>query len=126
MTAQFDDMVDRRVFYAGDTIISEGQFGTEMFVIESGTVEIWKGPEDNRLILNKIGPGCVFGEMALIDEKPRMASATAVDQVVCKTISKQLFLRNMAKLDPFMKRIVDVLTINVRSFSTQLDQKDEI
>lgn len=124
MTAQFDDMVDRRVFYAGDKIISEGQFGTEMFVIESGTVEIWKGPEDDKLVLNKIGPGCVFGEMALIDEKPRMASATAVDQVVCKTISKQLFLRNMSKLDPFMKRIVDVLTINVRSFSTQLDQKD--
>lgn len=113
--------LDRRVFYAGAEIIKQGTAGTEMFVIEKGRVEIWKGSADQKTVLGEIGPGAVFGEMALIDERPRMANATALDETVCKVVDKALFNKNMKLLDPFMAKVVEVLTKNVRSLSGQID-----
>jgi len=116
-----DAMIDRRVFYAGDKILQEGTSGLEMFIIESGKVEITKGEDDKKEILGTLSDGAVFGEMALIDDKPRMATATAVQETVCKVIDKKTFAQNMKTLDPFMRRVVDILTKNVRSLSRELD-----
>lgn len=117
-----DNVIDRRVFYAGQQIFLEGSAGSEMYVLESGCVQIYKGVEGTKKVLAHIGPGSVFGEMALIDDSPRMASALALEETVCKVISKQTFLQNMKSVDPFMRSVIDILTKNVRSLSRTLDQ----
>lgn len=114
-------VIERRVFYKGDVILNEGQSGGEMFIVESGSVEIWKGAGDTHKTLGYIEPGGVFGEMALIDDKPRMANATCAEDAVCKVIDKKMFTQNMKTVDPFMRTVIEILTKNVRSLSTRID-----
>jgi len=71
------DEFNERHFSAGDKIALEGEGGLMFFVVESGeaTVEV-HGEEVGRL-----GPGAHFGEIALIDRRPRTATVTAVSDL---------------------------------------------
>jgi CRP/FNR family cyclic AMP-dependent transcriptional regulator len=66
---------------AGETIFKQGDMGTAMYVVAEGEVEIWTGP----IMLETAHPGSVIGEMALIDNAPR--SATAKARTDCKLVS---------------------------------------
>jgi signal transduction histidine kinase len=65
-------------FSAGQEIFKEGDNGDGVYVVQNGLVEI-SAPvaQDTRLVLSQIGPGDMFGEMAVIDYKPRSACAVA-------------------------------------------------
>ena len=114
-------VIERRVYYKGDQIIKDGDNGAEMFIVESGSVEIWKAGPGGKKVLGYIEPGGVFGEMALIDNKPRMANATCAEDTVCKVIEKKIFIQNMKSVDPFMKTVIEILTKNVRSLSKRIE-----
>jgi signal transduction histidine kinase len=67
-----------RSFKAGETIFAAGDPGNGFFIVESGTVRISAVVEQNEpRTLATIGPGDFFGEMAVLDEAPRSATATA-------------------------------------------------
>ena len=69
-----------RTYNRGDVISEEGSRGREMYVIYSGEVHITKkDPAGHDAVLSVLGPGEIFGEMALIDHGPRSATATAVE-----------------------------------------------
>lgn len=65
-------------FKKGDTIIREGDPGKEMFVIEEGEVEILKGEPGSERRLGTLSQGDFFGEMSVIDDLPRAATARAL------------------------------------------------
>ena len=62
-------------YSSGETIFAAGDKGDKMYVIRSGDVEI----ERDGKIVEKLGPGGIFGEMALIDGAPRAATAKGQD-----------------------------------------------
>ena len=62
-----------RAFGAGETIFKQGEPRTFMFVVNEGEVEIRIGSR----IVEIVGPGGIFGEMAMIDGNPRTATAIA-------------------------------------------------
>ncbi len=69
----------KRSFPKGETVIKEGSGGAAFYLIESGEVTVTIGGEPRATL----GPGDHFGEIALIDEGVRTATATAVDDLVC-------------------------------------------
>jgi CRP-like cAMP-binding protein len=71
-------------FAAGQEVFREGRPGAEMFIIEDGEVEISRlhGAAEKRL--STLGPGDFFGEMALLEDRPR--SATARARTACKLL----------------------------------------
>jgi len=73
---------------AGNAIFLQGQPGTEMFGIVEGEVQLRTADR----VIATLGPDDVFGEMALIDGSPRMATAIAISDVVLAVIDKQRFL----------------------------------
>jgi CRP-like cAMP-binding protein len=75
-------------FQAGETIFAAGDRGDKMYVIRSGEVEI----ERNGKVVEKLGPGGIFGEMALIDGSPRAASAKAKTACEVAPITEKTFL----------------------------------
>ena len=61
----------------GKTLVREGQFGKELFLILFGTVEV---TQKGRLV-NALGPGDFFGELSALNRRPRSATVTALSEV---------------------------------------------
>ncbi len=59
---------------SGHPIVKEGEEGTSLFVLVHGEVSIFKGEDDDRVQLAKLGAGSLFGELALITANPRSAT----------------------------------------------------
>ncbi len=82
----------RYSYQAGKIILLEGQPGVLMFVVLQGRVTIHVGGS----LVETVGPGGVFGEMALVDRTPRLASAVAESECKLLAINRNAFL-NLAK-----------------------------
>ena len=66
-------------FEPGQIILRENTPGDSAYIIFSGKVEISKIIEGQRVVLDRLGPGSIFGEMSLLDGRPRSATVTAVE-----------------------------------------------
>ena len=106
---------DRRVFYPGQRIFSEGDNGYCMYFVEKGRVIIGRGDESRQDKIGEIAAGGIFGEMALIDGAPRMAHATAAEESILHAIPQPVFQKKLQDADPFIRALVRVLLTNLRA-----------
>lgn len=79
-------------FDPGAVIFAEGGAGTEMYVIVSGRVRIFIGTGERSITMARLKKGDFFGEMSLLEELPRSASAEAEDEVELVALSKKDFM----------------------------------
>jgi CRP/FNR family cyclic AMP-dependent transcriptional regulator len=70
-------------FPAGSFIVRQGQVGTGLYVIIVGKARVVRGSEE----LAQLGPGEFFGELAVIDQQPRMASVQAEIDTSCLALA---------------------------------------
>ncbi len=75
-------------FAMGDVIFAEGDKGDAMYVIRSGEVAIERGGH----VMETLGPGSIFGEMALIDGSPRSVTVRAKTDCVVAPMNEKSFL----------------------------------
>jgi len=76
------EIVHLRTYQEGEFVFSKGQPGAAMFIITEGQVEIVDYDDaGNRTVLATLGKGTFFGELALLDDSPRSASAVAAKPV---------------------------------------------
>lgn len=83
----FRNISDASTFEAGSTICREGDAGNTLFAIVEGQVDIFRGD----LQIESFGPGDFFGEMSLIDQSPRSATARAKTQCRIAIIDERRF-----------------------------------
>ncbi len=108
-------VLDRVTFPEGTTIFREGKSGNRAYILQSGAVDFFKRVNGEMVRVGSVGKGSIFGEMALIDQEPRMATAITVDNCICILVSEVLFHKKMAALDPFLAGVLRVLVENIRS-----------
>jgi CRP-like cAMP-binding protein len=109
-------------FASGEVIFSEGDAGAEMFILQSGRVEILKliGGEERRLaVLEK---GDFFGEMAMLEELPRNATARALDRVSAITVSPGTFDQMLRENPEIVVRMMRKLSARLRQVEDDLDR----
>ena len=83
-----------------------------------GKVEILKTTEEDQKILAVLDQGAMFGEMALIDNEPRMASARAVEgPATLLVVTREMFQKKLVRLNPFTRGLIKILVDNVRNLS---------
>ena len=98
--AQLTQRATTRTYPKGAIIVSEGDEGSSLFVIQSGSVKAFLSDENGKeVVLSTQGPGEYFGEMALFDDEPRSASVMALEPCKLLIISKAQ-LREAMKDDP--------------------------
>lgn len=112
--------IDRKVFYAGDKVFKEGDPGDRAYIIERGMVEIYKVVDGNEIILGTVNKGGLFGEMALIDNAPRMAAARAVQQTTLVIVTRDVFEMKLAKADPFVRGLINIFVKNIRRMAQEI------
>ena len=103
--------LESRRFKAGSTIFREGDEANELFVIKSGKVRIQIG---NRT-LTELEPDSIFGEMALIDNEPRSATAIAVTDVELVPVGEKQFLFLVSQTPYFALKVMRVLVQRLRA-----------
>jgi CRP/FNR family transcriptional regulator, cyclic AMP receptor protein len=100
-----------RRFKAGDVIFQQGDAAEELYVIQSGTVEIRLG---NR-VLDTLPELSIFGEMALIDRSPRSATAVATTDVSVVPVGEKQFLFLVSRTPHFALNVMRVLAQRLRT-----------
>lgn len=103
-------MANQVVFKAGQVIFREGDEPIALYVIRAGKVRITRGD----VVLDELGRNAFFGEMSLIDEAPRSATATALEETECIEINGPDFQKRLHNLDPVMQGIFRVMVERMR------------
>lgn len=117
-------ILQREVFPAGTVIIHEGEPGERAFIVETGKVAIWRNIGGKRGTLGVIGEGGIFGEMALIDNQPRMASASAITDTTCLIVGEDAFKAKLDAADPFLVGLLRIFARNIRSLAVHMEADD--
>jgi CRP/FNR family cyclic AMP-dependent transcriptional regulator len=105
-----------RKYSAGTKLFSQGDTGVGLYVITNGKVRITQARNPDRVEeeLRILGPGDVMGEMALLDDLPRSASATAIDDVTALLLPVWEF-RTVVQSHPDMAlKLLGVLSRRLR------------
>jgi putative two-component system response regulator len=103
---------------AGETIIHRGDHGDCMYIVVSGRVCI----HDGDLVVNSMTTGDSFGEMALIDDEPRIASATATESTRLLRVDRETFFDVITSSPAVSRGILQMLTLNMRKNVHELRQ----
>ena len=103
---------NHRTVTAGEVIYSEGDSGTHMFGIVSGSVALHKGS----VVVASLGPEDVFGERALIDHLPRNLTAIATAETTLAEIDRRLFLYLVHESSTFALGIMKALASRLRNY----------
>ncbi|MCZ6530248.1 MAG: cyclic nucleotide-binding domain-containing protein [Chloroflexi bacterium] len=108
-------------FGPGELIVEVGRTGNGMYAIISGNVEAVKalGTEQERIV-NRLGTGEVFGEMALLGEWPRTATVRAIDEVECLGIDRWVFLTQLERHPQVGIKLLQVLAQKLRDSDARL------
>jgi len=92
-------MITLSRYGVGEVIVRENDLGETAYVIGEGQVEVSKELDGQKVHLAYLGVGETFGEMSMIDEKPRSATVTAVTETVVSEIRRDDFF-NSFQTDP--------------------------
>ncbi len=107
--------------YPKDTMIfSETMPGKELYIIQKGSVKITKIVDDNEVLLAVLKPGDIFGEMALIENKPRSASAIAFEDATLLAVNKENFERMVQSQPQIISRLTQLLAERIWFIYKQL------
>lgn len=96
---------------AGETLFEEGTLGRDMFVLAQGTLQVFK---DKRAI-TAIRPPTYIGEMAIIEEKPRSATITALEDSLLLRLTAAQFERYIARRPAALLDIMRTLSQRIRA-----------
>lgn len=111
----------RRRFSSGQTIFHHGDPGGLLYIIEKGKVKIAHStPDGNEALLAILGAGDFFGELALLDDYPRSATAEALAPTETLTLHREVFMRYIRNNPEFALHVLHTMAQHIRRLNSQI------
>jgi CRP/FNR family cyclic AMP-dependent transcriptional regulator len=107
--------VDVVSFPKGKILFKQGERGDAAYIVSSGAVGLYREAQGRKIPLATVRKGELFGEMAVIDGSPRMATAFALEDSKLTVIPIETMVDKMKKADPFIRTMIHMLMSNLRS-----------
>ncbi len=104
----------RQVFPAGEVIVQEGDAGDAAYIVAEGRCEVRKRVAGGTTVVKTLGPGDVFGEMAILTAGPRTASVVAVEETTVLVLTSEALEDELAALKPWMASLLRTLAKRFR------------
>lgn len=105
----------RKAFRKGTIIFHKDQTGDALYIVDSGRIRIFLPTQGGgELTVEVAGPGDVFGELALLDGRPRSASADTLEDTVTFTISRDEFQKYLGQAPKLAAALVELLSSRLR------------
>jgi CRP-like cAMP-binding protein len=112
---QLNSRLRRRRYGKGDTVFYQGDPGMSLCIVQSGRVKLaLTSAEGRELIIDLLGPGDVFGEMALLDGEPRSADAVATEPSELVMLEREEFIRFLLERPPIAVQLLGILSRRLR------------
>lgn len=105
----------KKFLQKGEVLFREGDPGDAAFIVNSGSIGIFKVLEGEEVELATLRPGELFGEMAIVDGSKRMAHAVAKEDSVVVVVPSSTVDARLAKIDPFLRALMKILVTNLRN-----------
>ena len=103
------EFIHARDVEAGTLLFQEGDRGDDAFIIEEGLIEIAIQSDGERKLIANLGPGEIFGEMALIANTPRSASALARERTRLLVVRRGRLTKPIENADPVMRLMIQMI-----------------
>lgn len=117
-----DSVQAEKTFKAGDVIMRQGEPGDCAYFIEEGQVEIVMDNHGGQVHhVGTRGKGTIIGEMAIVDDQPRIATVRAVEDCKMLEITRDDFSRRIKNADPVMRVISQVILMRYRDTIRRAD-----
>ena len=113
---------------AGEVLFKEGDKGNEMYLIRSGKVEISHSAGGQKKVLATLSEGSFLGEMAIVDDAPRSATAIAAADVSLLILDRSAFKAQLQE-NPMIEYLITSLVKRLRETNEQVKimmQKDDV
>lgn len=118
--------METTTFPADTVLFHKGDGADAAYLVQSGAVEISIGEGEGRKILGEITDGGLFGEMALITDDPRMATARTKVETTCYVVPESVFKSTVDKTDAFTRALILGLIGHIRSHHDSGDWEAEV
>jgi CRP/FNR family transcriptional regulator/CRP/FNR family cyclic AMP-dependent transcriptional regulator len=116
------DTTVMRTFPKDNVIILAEDQGDTLFVIQRGRVKVSIVSEDGReVILSSLGPGDFFGDMSLLDDKPRSANVTATEETELLMLRRADFIRMIHNFPKIAIKLLAVLAGRLRKTDRKIE-----
>jgi len=107
----------------GDSIYLPGDQSADVFIIKTGSVKILgRSPEGGEVISAVLGPGDVFGELALLETGPQEDSAQAADDTLLCAIPREVLVRFIHDAPAFGFKVTKLIGLRVRTLRTRVEE----
>lgn len=124
--AAIGQRMTERAFGPGEPVFQQGDRGASMFIVVSGSVQIFlpnSGPSSARLPLKALEKGDYFGELAILDDKPRSASAEATGPTVLLELTREVFVADVIASPHAVLAILGEMGERLRDTNALLSQR---
>jgi CRP/FNR family transcriptional regulator, cyclic AMP receptor protein len=102
----------------GTVLFREGELGQEMYVVQAGEVEISRQIGDRRQVLATLGAGEFFGEMAIVNNRPRSATATIVQPA-------RLLVVDAVTFEAMLRARTEIAVRLIRALANRLERANQ-
>ncbi len=109
-----------RRYQGGEVIFRTGDRGRNAYIIEKGRVEVSIERAGEMVIIAELGIGEIFGEMSMIDDAPRSATVTALEDTEVVVIQRWRLMQPLESADPMMNLLLRVVLARFRDAQRQL------
>jgi CRP-like cAMP-binding protein len=109
MSTNINNSFQTKSFPEGALILKEGQESKESFLIKKGYVTIYKVSNNQKIIVDQLGPGEIFGEMGALVGSKRSANAVALEPTEVIVLQQQVLSEALTKSPPLISAITTLL-----------------
>ena len=109
--AEVADVLEEVSVARGQTLFEKGDLGTSVYIVVRGLVRVHDGDK----LLNYLGNGDVFGEMAILDPGPRSASVTAAEETLLFCLDEAPFRQLQASSPEFTDGVIRMMSTRLRA-----------
>jgi hypothetical protein len=112
-----------KAFYKGQQIYKEGQKGTIAFMIQKGSVNLYRTVDGRKVIVERLGKGEIFGEMGALSGTPRVHSAEAAEYCDLMVLTEQIIQTLLARCPKTIQHLTRILIRRLRKASDSVPQR---
>ena len=109
-----DQTIEVGTFPKGKVLFKQGEKGDAAYIVQTGAVGMYREAQGRKIPLATVRKGELFGEMAVVDNSPRMATAFTLEESTVMVIPIDIMLEKLRKADPFIRAMIHMLMNNLR------------